>query len=119
MCFSLLLGVCARAYISALRDLETRRNADKEKLIKLFVCLQALLVIVNSKISRSPATFKESQRATAITQVEERGEDWKCNQLHSLFAAERWDATRKEMKGHVALDFTVEKPLEQLKRQLV
>lgn len=58
MCFSPLLGVCERAYISAPRDLETHRNRDKEKLIKLSVCLQALLVIVNSKISCSPATFQ-------------------------------------------------------------
>lgn len=58
MCFPFLLGVYERAYISALRDFETHRNRDKEKLIKLSVCLQALLVIVNSKISCSPATFQ-------------------------------------------------------------
>lgn len=58
MCLSLLLGVCERAYISALRDFETHRNRDKEKLIKLSVRLQALLVIVNSKISCPPGTFQ-------------------------------------------------------------
>lgn len=57
-CASLFLSVCERAYISALRDFETHRNRDKEKLIKLSVCLQALPVIVNSRISWLPATFQ-------------------------------------------------------------
>lgn len=56
-CASLFL-VCETAHISPLRDFETHRNRDKEKLIKLSICLQAFLVIVNSKISCSPATFQ-------------------------------------------------------------
>lgn len=58
-CASLFSLVCVREHIFQHReDFETHRNRDKEKLIKLSVCLQALLVIVNSKISCSPVTFQ-------------------------------------------------------------
>lgn len=56
---------------------------------------------------------KKSQRVPAIAQVEEKKGDWKCDQLHSLFAVERWDARSKEMKGNFAFDFTEEGLLEQ------
>lgn len=64
MYFSLLLRACERAYISALRDFETHQSRDKEKLIKLSVGLQALLVIVNRKISCSPAISKNPRGLT-------------------------------------------------------
>lgn len=106
MCFSLLLEVCAKAYISALRDFEIHRNRDKEKLIKLSVCSQALLVTINRKISCSPATFPRISKGYHYHPGRRKGYG-KGDQLHFLFAVERWDAKRREMKGNIALDFTV------------
>lgn len=51
--------------------------------------------------------FKESQRATTVTYAEERKEDWKCDQLHSLFAVEKPGARKEEMKRNITLDLTV------------